>query len=366
MHVAVDSVGAKHGGGAEVLLSFLTSAISDARIASISLFTSPPSVRRFQLPPSPKVRDLPRPRAEGSLGRVWWYERGLAREVQRSGADAVLCLNGAGNVPSAVPRFALVQQSLGFSPEALRAMTLPERLRVTVHHALMRRACSSATWVLAQTETMREWIARDFSISLRQIEVIPPCIPFLPPMQGVAPALAPMRATSEGRRILYVGSLAGYKNVSRLATAIPEVRRRAPQATLFVTAEQRLVVGDGTVGVGHLSRAALREAYELATVLVMPSLVETVGLPLLEAMSVGTPVLAADRPYAREICQDAALYFDPLRTDDLACAVARVLSDRSLRSDLRHRGLARASHWNSLAPGRRVVDLLGESLTRAA
>jgi len=52
------------------------------------------------------------------------------------------------------------------------------------------------------------------------------------------------------------------------------------------------------VGIGQLKTGSLRRVYELATVLVQPSLTETVGLPMLEAMSVGTPVLAADRPYA--------------------------------------------------------------------
>jgi glycosyltransferase involved in cell wall biosynthesis len=92
--------------------------------------------------------------------------------------------------------------------------------------------------------------------------------------------------------------------------------------------------------------------------LVMPSLVETVGLPMLEAMSLGLPVLAADRPYAHDICQDAAWFFDPLSSADFAAKSARLLLDPSLRNDLAVKGRARSANLTSAAPYRQMVDIV--------
>ena len=355
MHLAVDSVGAKSGGGAEVLLSFLRSAVADDRIAALTVFTSPRSVRQFDLPAARKLQERPQPQAEPALGRVWWYERGLAQEIWRVRPDALLCMNGAGLAPAAFPRFALVQQSLGFSREALRTLTRAERLRVSVHHALMRRGCASATRVLTQTSTMCSWVAREFSIPMHRIEVVGASVPVLPPPEMPSPALEPMRAARESARVLYAGSSAGYKNLSTLTRAMPEIRRRIPHTMLFVTTDRGSIRGEGVVEVGFLGRGALREAYELATLLVMPSLVETVGLPMLEAMSTGTPIVAADRPYAREICGDAAIYFDPASAGDLASTVTRLLSDREMQLNLRSRGKERLEQWSIRAPEKQML-----------
>jgi glycosyltransferase involved in cell wall biosynthesis len=94
------------------------------------------------------------------------------------------------------------------------------------------------------------------------------------------------------------------------------------------------------IGLGTLSRVELHEAYSNSTVVVMPSLTETVGLPMLEAMRLGAPVLAADRPYAHEVCEDAAAYFDPLSPDDCASHVRHLLTDAEWRSQLVRRGHA--------------------------
>jgi glycosyltransferase involved in cell wall biosynthesis len=359
MHVAVDSVGAKHSGGAEVLLGLLRSAMSDPRLETVTVFSSPPSLRRFQLPASPKIVERPQPLAETAAGRIYWYEWGLARAARTVGADVLLCLNGAGLGPRDIPKLALVQQSLGFASEALGRLGFRERARVTVHHALMRRGCRSAERVFAQTNTMRDWIERDFGIPGDSVEVVTPPAPSLPRFDRPAPELEPMRQSNPHGRLLYVGSTVGYKNLGAVLDALPRIHQELPEATLFLTAEASghfRLRERGVSALGNLPRAALREAYELSTLFVMPSLVETVGLPLLEAMSCGTPVLAADRPYAREVCGSAAAYFDPLVPNELARSAVRLLKDPHERSELRRLGLERAGALERCSSYVRVWD----------
>jgi glycosyltransferase involved in cell wall biosynthesis len=102
----------------------------------------------------------------------------------------------------------------------------------------------------------------------------------------------------------------------------------------------------------------LREAYELATALIMPSFVETVGLPMLEAMNVGTPVLAANRPYAHDVSEDAALFFDPVDVSDLTSKVSALLSDKCVRENLVRKGRDLLRRRQSERPYTRMLDIV--------
>src|SRR5680860_1217499 len=115
------------------------------------------------------------------------------------------------------------------------------------------------------------------------------------------------RAPSQ-RRLLYVGSDAPHKNLAILAEGIGLVRAEMSDAKLFMTLprDHPICATDGVECLGVLSSSDVYTAYRLATALCQPSIAETVGLPMLEAMSSGTPVVASERPYARDIRRDAA------------------------------------------------------------
>jgi glycosyltransferase involved in cell wall biosynthesis len=91
--------------------------------------------------------------------------------------------------------------------------------------------------------------------------------------------------------------------------------------------------------------------YQKASVLVMPSYVETFGLPMLEAMACGIPVIASDIPVAREVCGEAAYYYRLGDPDDLAEKLLSVLRDSSKRFRLIEAGMERAQHfsWDKVA-----------------
>jgi glycosyltransferase involved in cell wall biosynthesis len=166
-----------------------------------------------------------------------------------------------------------------------------------------------------------------------------------------------MRDAPEGMRLMFVGQLFTHKNIQIVIEAMREVRGHLPAATLFITGPpaQGPEEAPGMVYLGAVPDRALREAYELATLLVMPSLYETIGLPMPESMSVGTPVLAADRPYAHDVCEDAACFFDPLSPRDCAEQIVRLLTDRGLHSSLRQRGLSLVERRRASRPFERML-----------
>ena len=98
----------------------------------------------------------------------------------------------------------------------------------------------------------------------------------------------------------------------------------------------------GLIESGCLVLFALVPLYNAADVFVFPSFYEGFGIPLIEAMACGTPVVCSDWELFHEVCGKAALFADPYRPDAFAEAIAQVLTDHSLAATLSKRGLERA------------------------
>jgi len=361
-------VGIKHSGGATVLQDFLKAAIHHERLAQITVFCSPRVSRNFDLPDSRKITEIELPAAENSrVSRLLWFERQLAMRVKQCGADVLVCMSGAGRAPKGMPQVTFVQQSLPFYREARNRLRLREQVRLKMISWMTERACRCSQTILVQTPAMRERIVETFGIPSERVQAILPSISLLPPGNGASTQLRSMRETPPGSRLLYVGNQSLYKNVRVIAEAMRRVRSTLPEATLFLTwpDDHELNKVEGIRGCGYLDAGSLREAYDLASLLVLPSLAETVGLPMLEAMSVGTPVLAADRSYAHDICEDAAVFFDPLNADDFARKVIDLLTNPTRLSELSARGKQLVERRAANRPYQRMIDAVVESASRA-
>jgi glycosyltransferase involved in cell wall biosynthesis len=128
---------------------------------------------------------------------------------------------------------------------------------------------------------------------------------------------------------IYVGGRNGYKNFGRLIRALPSALARTNGKLVAVGGEPALArweaavlarngIEQDVILLSELDDVQLRNAYSAAAAIVCPSLAEGFGIPLLEAMAVGTPVICSDIPVFREVAGDAALYFDPHDEEALA------------------------------------------------
>ncbi len=112
--------------------------------------------------------------------------------------------------------------------------------------------------------------------------------------------------------------------------------------------------------VPFITESELRELYRNAAALIFPSFAEGFGIPMLEAMATGTPVIAARATSLPEVGGDAAVYFDPNNHDEMTDAIERVLSDGQLREEMARKGLAKAEEYRPAVIGRQVVDFWTE------
>lgn len=231
--------------------------------------------------------------------------------------------------------------------------------------AKTRWTARRAERVIADSRSGAADVAAVFGVAPERIVVVPLGVgpeffPEPPPVQeAVRARLAPGR---EGL-ILFCGTLEPRKDVPTLVRAfarVPGGRHRyrlvlaggdGRASAEIATLVSRLGLGDAVAFEGYMDVAQLRGLYSAATLFVLPSLYEGFGLPVLEAMACGTPVIATDSSSLPEVVGDAGLLVPPGDPEALAGAMARVLDDADLAADLRQRGLRRAKGftWEATA-----------------
>lgn len=158
--------------------------------------------------------------------------------------------------------------------------------------------------------------------------------------------------------LLYVGTLEPRKNLLRLARAVACLREEGVDVPLIMAGPQgwmmsdfqrevaRLGMLDRIRYLGYLPLPDLPVLYSLATVFVFPSLYEGFGLPPLEAMACGTPVLTSNRSSLAEVCGDAACLVDPEDVASISDGLRCLLGDAALRAELSRRGRQRVQRFS--------------------
>jgi glycosyltransferase involved in cell wall biosynthesis len=173
--------------------------------------------------------------------------------------------------------------------------------------------------------------------------------------------------------VLFVGTLEPRKNVPLLLEAFTEVRAELDVQLLVVggrgwldepifAAHARSGLGDAVRFLGTLAEDDLAALYSHATVFVLPSLYEGFGLPVLEAMACGAPVLCSNAGPLPEVAGDAALLLDPHEPAPWAEAMLAVLTDDRLANGLRQKGFARAAAFSWTRAALATRDVYREAL----
>ncbi len=174
---------------------------------------------------------------------------------------------------------------------------------------------------------------------------------------GVGPLFGPVGESHDlgGPYALTVATLERRKNLETLLEAMAIVRGRRPDLRLAVVGAEGWQApnldAEGVLPLGYVGDAALAALYRGAQVFVYPSRFEGFGMPIVEAMACGTPVVASAHPSMDEASGDAALRADPDSTEAMADAIERALADETLRG----RGLEHAARFTARAQGEAVL-----------
>lgn len=316
---------------------------------------TPPNVEVAALPGVPVSRTR----------RIVYQQIALPAAIARHRLDVFLATATVAPLRCPVPVVLAVQftqffqwpEAYGWARTAYLRMMLPLSLRKA------RRA-------IIFTESARDDLVRWTGVSREKVRVVPHGLAQDLWRRAAAPSIAgrpAVTALTAGRPyLLYVSATYGYKNHTRLIRAFGVLTRRLaiPHVLLLVGGQvtvsfdvlrdeaERAGVGDRVILTGRLEPYdRLVEAYRSADAAVVPTLYETFGFPVLEAMACGCPVVTSHSGSMAELAGDAAVLVDPLDVEALADGMARVLTDTALRERLVARGRerARAFTWQRTA-----------------
>ena len=298
----------------------------------------------------------------GRLTQVWDQVR-LPRALREDGATVFLSPYYKGPLAAPCP-VVLTIHDLFFIGYPGRRRRLHDATLIRLARLYARRAAA----IVTDSEHSRREIAARLGIDPARVTVIP--VALGPEFTAPAPPVR-VRDGIASSCILYVGNFRPHKNLPRLLAAyaaLPAALRAAHALVLaggdragrpLLEARAReLGVADRVVFAGLVADRDLPGLYAGATVAVLPSLEEGFGLPALEAMACGTPVVVSNRGALPELVADAGLVADAARPEEIAGALARVLADGGLRAELRRRGLERASLYTADRTAGRVLELL--------
>jgi glycosyltransferase involved in cell wall biosynthesis len=293
---------------------------------------------------------------------ILWLQSTLPQRIARWGADALVSALTIGPARGQVPFVSTVHDLTPLThPEWHAARTLVGFLPLwerTVERA-SRFLCVSRTTARELTERYPETASR-VRVALNGVDTDF----FFPADDPAARRRARQRYAADQPFILYLGTLEPRKNVEGLVAACERLwgrRRSRPDLVLaggagWKTASlhrriARSSFRDKIHVAGYTQRDAARELYRAAEAFVYPSLAEGFGLPVLEAMACGTPVVASTAEALCEVGGDAALYAPPRDIEALARAIERALEDQPLRARLAAEGPRRAREfrWETAA-----------------
>ena len=235
-----------------------------------------------------------------------------------------------------------------------------------------RRSCRTAQRVITISESSRQDVHQFFGVPLSQIDVV------VPGVNGRYHPIPPEQITAfrqkhnlPERFILHVGTLQPRKNIPTLLEALAKLDKNihlvlaGGKGWLYdeIFAQiKALSLVDRVIFPGYVADEDLPSWYNAAALFAFPSVYEGFGMPVVEAMACGTPVVASDASSIPEAVGDAGLLFNPQDADELADRMTSVLNDSALSATMRANGLQHARKFSWEDAGRETAVIYHQLL----
>jgi glycosyltransferase involved in cell wall biosynthesis len=341
-----------------------------------------PHVAAEIVPPDGRFSKTPVPwaAARSPIIRVLWEQLGLATTARRARPDVLFCpgnvdllLASRGGIPSVV--------TVNVSQPWVRPQEFP-RAAASYLRLFVKLSARTATTIIAPTETTRRELIDAVGIAPDRIVAIRYGVDvsqFRPAQAGDHPSAWAMELGVRQPYLLSLSSLRRWKNFDRLITAFAHSGAPSDGIQLVIAGRPldagvdrelrelagRLGVNTSVVLTGGIPEGEVAGLYRMAQAYVFPSLFEGFGLTQIEAMASGLPLALSRASVMPEIAGEAAVYFNPEDTNEMAAAIGKVLWDEPLRQRLREAGLRKARDFSWAETARRTMAVL-RAAARAA
>ncbi|OPL18038.1 MAG: hypothetical protein AVO35_07725 [Candidatus Aegiribacteria sp. MLS_C] len=292
--------------------------------------------------------------------------------VESSGADFYMNFSMAGPCPGIPTGISVYDMMVLNLPGYFGPLWIRNILARMVFRRMIFRSAAHAALIAVPSLATRDEFETVFPGCRDRIRVTGEGQDLFPP--GGRPAW-----TGEAGYLLYVGNARAYKNLSRLLVAYARLRatgagvpplvmvvRRDRAYRGFMRELEDSPAREAVTVVSSVEDDRLRELYAGAAGLLMPSLKEGFGFPVLEAMSAGTPVVVSAGTALEELAGEAGILVDPLSVADMMRGIALLVSDGGLRAGMSGRCLARAAGYTWDAAAERLAEAVEEIMNKGS
>jgi glycosyltransferase involved in cell wall biosynthesis len=376
MKIVINAASAKMGGAVSYITELLRHFAAEAQDVQFLVFLPPETAAKLD-GLAGNIRVLPVAIGYGGLmRRLWWEQVTLQRFLKNQQADALFSTANFAMFSCPLRQLLLAANALYFSrlyrEKFLPRRSLQHRLAFALRRWLAAQSARVADVVIAPTHATLDELRA--SVGVKTAVVNPFGVAVRPLRERDAMAGLPGGEGNRVVRLLYVSLYSEHKNLTTLLKAMEMLNAGGgtkfkltttadpawPGAAWTVTYREdiRLArqagIAESVEFVGPLSREEADLLYAVSDIFVFPSLAETFGFPMAEAMSHGLPIVAADTPVNREVCGEAAAYFSPLNARDLADRLLSLAEDHARCRRLGARGRAEAARrfcWSAHARG---------------
>jgi glycosyltransferase involved in cell wall biosynthesis len=285
---------------------------------------------------------------------AWWHQVSLKKYLQKNSHDILISPDGSIPLRSPVPTLAVIHD--------INFEHFPADLPFSFRHYYRYyypKIAKAATRIVTVSEFSKSDIINRYNIDAGKIDVVYNAVgDSFRPIDGTMINTVRSRYSSGSPYFLFVGSIHQRKNIDGMIRAFDKFKENVPSDMKLIFAgakrwwkketedafHQSLYKND-IIFTGRVSDEQLTELIGSALALVLASKFEGFGIPILEAMKCGVPVITSDVTAMPEIAGDAALLVDPFSTDSISEAMRKIFQDDSLRQSLISKGIERAKKF---------------------
>lgn len=316
------------------------------------------------------------------LRRLLWDQVQVPRIMRETGSDLLLSMLNFGPVRPPGPQVVFQRNPNYYCEYRKTRSGWEERLQLGVQRWLALRVMEASVAVVTPTDSMGKMIARTHpelpTGGFRTIFHGFDRDRFLADAKPLSPQIeSQIENSSEGLRFLYASHPAPHKGFDILFRWAEELERQGLDGTIFLTVDResdlidaseyvgrmrRLGVDDRFEFLGRIPQDAMPSLYERMDIFLFPSLCESFGFPMVEAMSARLPTIAAGTPVNREILQDAARFYPPEDPQAAARVLSEVIDDPSSRKKMSDAGWRRSSEFGWDRNIEATLDVCREAL----
>ena len=367
MRIAIDAVGIRGHGAAAVLseLLYWLPIVQPEWKWHVFLFER--DLREFDDPVTSDnvkiqyVRD-----GNTALQRMVWINKILPTHLKQLKADILFSFANITPIRPVIPQVVLCHQPNAFFSEGIPWTHVKNKLRFWYMKKQILKGSLASNALIVQTNAMRDRILESDSRLKGRIHVIPSGYRTASENPITRADIKQLVDNAPKPRLIYVAHPSEHKNHETLLKALPHLQKYYPDISLFLTLDKNkkgdkryqkfinkysMIANNNStftniIWLGILNHDEVTYALRSSDLSVFPSLAESFGLPLVESMAAGCPIVASDLTYAHDVCGDAALYFNPKDSRDTASSITEVLNNKSLLMKLKAKGESRKSRFS--------------------